>query len=47
VSEAAGVAMDAVVSFLRDEASSIKEVVFVLYDDRAYDAYKKALKTRA
>ena len=41
--EAAKVALKTVVSFLKDEASSIKEVVFVLYDYGTYDAYQVAL----
>jgi O-acetyl-ADP-ribose deacetylase (regulator of RNase III) len=40
---AAKVALQAVISFLKNEASSIKEVVFVLYDYGTYDAYQVAL----
>ncbi len=40
--EAAGVAIRAVISFLK-ENSSIKEVVFVLFDPGTYEVYKKAL----
>jgi O-acetyl-ADP-ribose deacetylase (regulator of RNase III) len=43
VYQAAKVALKTVTSFLRDEASSIKEVVFVLYDYNTYDAYQVAL----
>ena len=43
VYQAAKVALKTVTSFLRDEASSIKEVVFVLYDYKTYDAYQVAL----
>jgi O-acetyl-ADP-ribose deacetylase (regulator of RNase III) len=40
VREAAKVALKAVVDFLKGEASSVKEVVFVLYDDRTFNAYQ-------
>lgn len=40
---AAKVALQTVFSFLKDEASSIIKVVFVLYDYRTYDAYQVAL----
>jgi O-acetyl-ADP-ribose deacetylase (regulator of RNase III) len=40
---AAKVALKTVVSFLRDEASSIKKVIFVLYGYTTYDAYQVAL----
>lgn len=43
VYEAAKIAIKTVVSFLREEASLVKEVAFVLYDDRTYDAYQVAL----
>jgi O-acetyl-ADP-ribose deacetylase (regulator of RNase III) len=41
--QAAGVAVQTVKSFLQDEASSINEVVFVLFDTAAYEAYAAAL----
>ncbi|RLG32320.1 O-acetyl-ADP-ribose deacetylase [Methanosarcinales archaeon] len=44
VEEAAQVAIKAVVSFLRKEATSIKEVVFVLFDSRTYEYYRSALE---
>jgi len=43
VYEAAKVALKTVISFLRDEASSIKDVAFVLYDYKTYDVYQVAL----
>jgi len=44
VSEAAKVAIKAVVSFLSGQATSIKEVVFVLFDPVTYQAYSSALE---
>ena len=44
VEEAAKVAIKAVVSFLRKEATSLKEVVFVLFDSRTYEYYRSALE---
>jgi len=43
VTEAAKVAIKAVVSFLQERVTSIKEVVFVLFDSKTYDAYSSAL----
>ena len=43
VDEAAPVAIKAVVSFLREQATSIKNAVFVLFDSRTYQAYGLAL----
>jgi O-acetyl-ADP-ribose deacetylase (regulator of RNase III) len=43
VEQAARMALEAVRSFLRDYATSIKEVVFVLFDSRTHDAYSSAL----
>ena len=43
VDEAAKIALEAVVSFLRESTTSIKEVVFVLFDSHAFDAYSSAL----
>jgi O-acetyl-ADP-ribose deacetylase (regulator of RNase III) len=45
VASAAGVAITTVASFLREEARSVTEVVFVLYDEHAYGAYAEALAT--
>lgn len=44
VGEAAKVAVDAVVSFLRKEDTSLREVVFVLFDSRTYEIYSSVLK---
>lgn len=44
VAEASEVAVKAVASFLREQVTSIKEVVFVLFDSRTYDAYCSALE---
>jgi O-acetyl-ADP-ribose deacetylase len=43
VDEAAGVAIHTVVSFLKDEAVSVKEVIFVLFDSYSYEAYRSAI----
>ena len=47
VSQAARVATSAVISFLRQGSSSIKEVVFVLFDAKTLDAYSLALREAA
>jgi len=44
VAEAARVAAKAVASFLREQVTSIKEVVFVLFDSKTYDAYSSTLE---
>ena len=44
LAEAARVAIEAVVSFLREQDTSVKEVVFVLFDSRNYQAYASALE---
>ncbi len=44
VEEAASIALQAVVSFLKEEATSLKEVVFVLFDSRTYQYYCSALE---
>jgi O-acetyl-ADP-ribose deacetylase len=41
--EAARVALETVKLFLDKEASSVREVIFVLFDSRTYEAYRKAL----
>jgi len=41
--EASRLALKAVISFLEDAESSVKEVIFVLFDARTYDAYMSAL----
>jgi O-acetyl-ADP-ribose deacetylase (regulator of RNase III) len=43
VAEAARVAMTAVVSFAREKATSIGEVVFVLFDSATFESYLSAL----
>jgi O-acetyl-ADP-ribose deacetylase (regulator of RNase III) len=43
VAEAAGVAMTAVASFAREKATSIGEVVFVLFDSATFESYLSAL----
>jgi len=44
VEQAARIAVQTVISFLSSEASSIKEVRFVLFDSRTYEAYARALQ---
>jgi len=43
VADAAKVAMETVVAFLREEATSLKEVVFVLFNSRTYESYLSTL----
>ena len=42
--DASRVAVKAVVSFLKEQVTSLKEVVFVLFDPRTYEAYSSALE---
>ena len=42
--EAAKIAVSTVVSFLEEQSTSLKEVVFVLFDDRTYESYRSALQ---
>ena len=44
VREAARIAVEAVASFLKDKAYSLREVVFVLFDRKTYDAFLSALQ---
>ena len=44
VAEAARVAIRAVVSFLTEQITSVKDVVFVLFDSRTYQAYFSVLE---
>ncbi len=44
VDSAARVAIGAAISFLKEKNTSIKEVVFVLFDQGTFDAYASALK---
>lgn len=46
LAEAAAVAIEAVISFLKEVAASIKEVRFVLFDSGAYEVYRKALQEK-
>lgn len=43
VADAARVAINTVVSFVREETTSLKDVVFVLFDAGTYEAYSSAL----
>jgi O-acetyl-ADP-ribose deacetylase (regulator of RNase III) len=43
VDEAAKIAVSTVVSFLKEQATSLKDVVFVLFDARTYENYRRAL----
>lgn len=43
VGDAAGVAIKAVASFLKEHATLFEEVIFVLFDSRTYEAYSSAL----
>ena len=42
--QAAKVALGIVVSFLKEEAATLKEVRFVLFDSRTYGVYQKVLR---
>ena len=44
VEQASRVALRTVAAFLREKTISVKEVVFVLFDSRAYEAYVAALR---
>lgn len=44
VGSAAVTALGTAVAFLREEATSLREVVFVLFDSRTYEVYIDALK---
>ena len=45
VGEAARTAVNTIVSFLKEQATSLKEVVFVLFDSGTYQSYCSALQT--
>ena len=47
VAQAAATALGTVVAFLRDKATSLREVVFVLFDSRTYEVYAAALQEMA
>jgi O-acetyl-ADP-ribose deacetylase (regulator of RNase III) len=44
VDEAAKIAVSTAVSFLKEQATSLKNVVFVLFDSRTYQSYCSALQ---
>jgi len=44
VAQAAITALGTATAFLRDKATSLREVVFVLYDSRTYEVYAAALQ---
>ena len=44
VDEAAKMAVSTVASFLKEQATSLKDVVFVLFDSRTYKSYRSALQ---
>ena len=44
VNEAAGIAISTVISFLKEQATSIQKVVFVLFDSGTYESYCSALR---
>jgi O-acetyl-ADP-ribose deacetylase (regulator of RNase III) len=44
VDEAARIAANTMVWFLKEQATSLKEVVFVLFDSRTYESYLSALQ---
>jgi len=44
VEEAANVALRAVISFLKNKPTSLKEILFVLFDARTYAYYRSALE---
>ncbi|GAH90291.1 unnamed protein product, partial [marine sediment metagenome] len=44
VAEAARIALRTMVSILKEQATSIKEIVFVLFDSRTYESYHSALQ---
>ncbi len=46
VDRASRVALEAVISFLRQSVTSIKEVVFVLFDSQTFDVYSSALRVQ-
>jgi O-acetyl-ADP-ribose deacetylase (regulator of RNase III) len=44
VDKAAKIAVSTVVSFLKEQATSLKEVVFVLFDSHTYQSYCSTLQ---
>jgi O-acetyl-ADP-ribose deacetylase (regulator of RNase III) len=47
VAEAARIALNTVIAFLRDESTSLNEVLFVLYDSNTYQTYSRQLNELA
>ena len=47
VAEAARVALDTVIAFMRDESTSLQQVLFVLYDSNTYQTYAAQLNELA
>jgi len=47
LAEAAGIALKAVIAFLTEQTTSLKEVVFVLFDAKTFQAYAAALEELA
>jgi O-acetyl-ADP-ribose deacetylase (regulator of RNase III) len=47
ITEAAKVALDTVIAFLRDESTSLQQVLFVLYDSNTYQTYAAQLNELA
>ena len=45
VDEAAKIAVSTVASFLKEQTTSVTDVVFVLFDSRTYESYRSALQT--
>ena len=43
IEQASRIAISTVISFLRESITSVKEVVFVLFDSRTFDVYSSAL----
>ena len=44
VDEAAKIAVNTVISFVKQQTTSLREVVFVLFDSRTYQSYRSALQ---
>jgi O-acetyl-ADP-ribose deacetylase (regulator of RNase III) len=44
VDEAAKIAVSTLISFLNEQATSLKDAVFVLFDSRTYQSYRSALQ---
>jgi O-acetyl-ADP-ribose deacetylase (regulator of RNase III) len=44
IDEAARIAVSTVASFLKEQATSLKDVVFVLFDSRTYQSYDSAMQ---